>query len=199
MIKAVAAILTAITLLATASAQNPLTPPTLILSTDRQIYRQGEQVIITVEALDDELKPSPNTRIILTVTDPQQQTILDIGLRTNANGTAAYTMELEANAPEGEYLIEAIDEQNIHRPAAIYFLVCNACKRPETLKTITLVNTTTTTLPTTTTTTLRTTQTTTTTELILTSDLLLSSIFVVIVAIFAFQIIASRRIFTQRA
>ncbi|MCS6769338.1 MAG: MG2 domain-containing protein [Candidatus Caldarchaeum sp.] len=201
MIKAAPALIAALALLATAGAQTPLTPPALVATTDRQVYRQGENVHITVEALDDEMKPEPNVRIILSVTDPRQEALLDIGLRTDLNGTATYTLELPANAPEGEYVVEAYDERNIHRPAAIYFIVCTTCKRAEAARTITRETTATETLTTTVTTTAtaRTTQTTTITEPVLTNNILLPATLAVITAIFVFQIYAARRLFKQEA
>ncbi|MEM4384606.1 MAG: MG2 domain-containing protein [Candidatus Caldarchaeum sp.] len=200
MMKKTALFLATIALIGLANAQTPLTPPTLIASTDRQIYRQGEKVTIAIEALDDELKPSPNTQILLTITDPNLEIIADIGLRTDTNGTATYELQLEKNAPEGEYVVEVSDEANIHRPAIVYFTVCNTCKRTEPAKTVTVETTATqyqTTVATTTASTTLT-QTTTVTEQILTSETLLTAIFAIIVAIFIFQLIASRKIFTHQ-
>lgn len=179
-------------LLALAGAQTPLTPPTIVVFADRPVYRQGETVVIKVQTLDEELNPSPGISVIITVTDPVQATILDNAVRTDLNGGAEIALELPADVPEGEYLIEAVDEANVYTPAVAYFLVCNACQVSEMGET-TVISTVTTTAATTSTTTRTTTQQFTVTEQILTRDTLLTSILAVIAAIFAAQIIFIRR------
>lgn len=175
-------------------AQTPLTPPTVIAYADRTVYRPGETVVITVEALDDELKHTPGKSIIITVTNPNQETLLDNAVRTGENGVATITLTLDDDSPEGEYLIEAVDEENIYTSAAAFFLVCSSCQ-PTQERPAEFISTTTATISTTLTTTQTTTRQLTNiiTEEILTRETLLTAILAVITAIFAIQIIVIRR------
>ncbi|GBC70054.1 hypothetical protein HRbin01_01762 [archaeon HR01] len=193
--RAIAIFILAAAILAVAAAQTPLEPPAIMVYTDKTIYKQGETVTITVEALDNELRPAPGKSVIITVTDPNNEIILDNAVRTNGNGTARISIKLSGISVDGEYLIEAVDEENVYTASVAFFLVCGACKGVGAVTT-TITSTVRETLATTSTTTQTvTSQTTATvTELILTRDALLTAILAVIAAIFVVQMVVVRRI-----
>ncbi|MEM4417574.1 MAG: MG2 domain-containing protein [Nitrososphaerota archaeon] len=193
--RAVTIFILAAAILSAAAAQTPLEPPAILVYTDKTIYKQGETVTITVEALDETLQPAPGKPIIITVTDPDREVILDNAVRTDENGVAEIVLQLSENSADGEYLIEAVDGENVFTPSVTTFSVCGACRGVEAVNTTITSTVTTTTATTTTTTQTVTSQTTATvTELILTRDALLTAILAVIAAIFVVQILVVRRI-----
>jgi len=188
--------------LATAAAQTPLNPPAIIAYTDRTLYKPGETVTVFIQALDEELKSVQDISVLVTVTDPGQETILDNAVKTDSNGAARLIIELDQESPEGEYLIEAVDEANVYSPAISYFIVCGKCQAMATQQqeTITVTTTITSTMATTRiqTTTLTATS-TAAGELVPTRDILLTAAVAVLLAIFATQLLIVRRLAVRQA
>lgn len=185
-----------------AHAQAPFIPPEIILYTDRQTYTEGEDVIILGLVVDENFRPVAGVEVLITVIDPNGQIILDTEATTNQTGIFTAALRLNQGAEEGEYLITADPAEGDFSPGSRSFLVCNKCpSRPQiavittTLPgptvTVTIITQTTTAL----TTILRTTTVSQTiaTEAPPMGDILSIVFIAVLLAIFGFIIVYSRK------
>ena len=114
-------------LITTAQAQVPFTPPEIIIYTERQAYRPDDRVAILGLVVDSDFNPAPNITVSVIIFDPENTIVLDIEVTTNQSGifTAAY--EISPNPPEGEYLITAQDLEGEFTPGFRTFIVCSIC------------------------------------------------------------------------
>ncbi|MEM3081283.1 MAG: MG2 domain-containing protein [Nitrososphaerota archaeon] len=182
-----------------AEAQVPFTPPEIILYTDRQVYKPGEEVVILGTVVDEEFNPAPDVAVSILVQDSENTIVLDTEATTNQSGVFTASLRLARDAVEGEYLITATAEAGEYTPGLRAFLVCGICiTEPEvvivttTLPGLTITTTLTTTALTTVTSTAIV-QTTVTAEGTAPGDTLTMVFIAIVAALFIVVIIAVRR------
>jgi hypothetical protein len=191
--------LTIISMIATAQAQAPFTPPEIIVYTERQAYRHGDTVAILGVVVDSDFNPVPNITVSVIIFNPENTIALDIEATTNQSGifTAAYN--IRADAPEGEYLITAQDLEGEFTPGIRSFIVCSICPTEPQVVIVTTtlpgptITTTSTTTALTFTTTTATVQTTVTAAETSQNDLLTIVFIILVAALFVVIIIALRK------
>ncbi|MEM4316215.1 MAG: MG2 domain-containing protein [Nitrososphaerota archaeon] len=180
-----------------AEAQVPFTPPEIILYTDRQVYKPGEEVAILGTVVDEEFNPAPDVAVSILVQDSENTIVLDTEATTNQSGVFTASLRLARDAVEGEYLITATTETGDYTPGLRAFLVCSICiTEPEVVIVTTTLpgpTITTTQTATTTTTTTAIVQTTVTAETTAPSDTLTMVFIAIVAALFIVVVIAIRR------
>ncbi|MCS6769341.1 MAG: MG2 domain-containing protein [Candidatus Caldarchaeum sp.] len=187
---------------APAHAQVPFLPPEIIVYTDRQTYNAGEEVVILGIAVNEDFRPVAGVEVFITVLDPNNQIILEAEARTNQSGVFAASLRLNQAADEGEYLITVDDAEGEFTSGSRAFIVCNICPtKPQiVVVTTTLPGPTVTTTRIITATVLTTQQRTTTVSTTVVAEAapmgdVLSIVFIaVLLAIFGFIILYSRKL-----
>ena len=129
-------VLITLTALTFSLAQKPAQAPeefaaSLIIYSDRPVYRKGNLVNITGTLYDEDANPVPNALIFIIIDDPLGFTLFDGNVTTDSQGTFRLSIPLPGNATEGYYALYASDELGeITVDDLFFFLVCQECPLP---------------------------------------------------------------------